>query len=461
MKLLVNIAFLIIALLFTVLVRQIVPVNTFDPYILTLDSVWQKSETTQEYFVDINNDNVPEKIRHYDINLQGNSIELWRGKKLKQIYIFKDNEKFIGKALKFADLDGDSIQELLFVTVKKDSAFLNILAYRAHTHLLYPVAKLAVDKILLRDGKTDVVNNFIETIGTTIFFDLQGGYTIQPRNTYKYVYGQHGILKTQLNSLVISSAKVFKNKQDTLLLATYIRSTGNTISHSEAVGLKNSTNKDTLKMYESVKHLEYAYGDFSSYILLYNDSLKFAFEPVEFFGWTNFTKSVLVNIENQPHIVALTNAQIDEPVNNKCKSISVCDMQGNVLHKKALADNLTEVFGENNQLVFWGDKKLFSADSNLELKTEVENISYAHGFVDVNRDGEAEFLAYRNNELLIFSSSFELLSSFRVEQEFTPYPENKASQAFTPTTHLFTAAVCFITGFRIPKTISLFSNIHF
>jgi len=323
LKLLVNIAFLIIALLFTVLVRQIVPVNTFDPYILTIDSVWQKPETTQEYFVDINNDNVPEKIRHYDINLQGNSIELWRGKKLKQIYIFKDNEKFIGKALKFADLDGDSIQELLFVTVKKDSAFLNILAYRAHTHLLYPVAKLAVDKILLRDEKTDVVNNFIETIGQTIFFDLQGGYTIQPRNTYKYVYGQHGIRKTQLNSLVIPSAKAFVYNKDTFLLATYIRSTGNTISHDEAMSLKNANDKDSFAVYVKFNHLEYAYGDFSSYILLYNDSLKFAFEPVEFFGWTNFTKSVLVNIENQPHIVALTNAQIDEPVNNKCKSISV------------------------------------------------------------------------------------------------------------------------------------------
>jgi len=426
LKLFVNIAIFIIALLFTVLVRQIVPENTFDPYILTLDSVWQKPETMQEYFIDINNDKVPEKIRHYDINLQGNSIELWREKKLKQIYIFKDNEKFIGNALKFADLDGDSIQELLFVSVKKDSAYLNILAYKAHTRLLYPVAKLAIDKILLCDGKTDVANNFIETIGRTIYFDLQGGYTIQPRNTYKYIYGQHGVSKSHINSLVTPSTKAFSYKQDTFLLATFVRSTGNTISHNEAVSLKNSTNKDTLKMYETVKHLEYAYGDFSSYILLYGDSLNFAFEPVEFFGWTNYTKSVLLDIDNQPHIVALTNAQIDEPENNRCKSIAICDLQGNVTKKIALPYNLSDVFCENNQLVFFGDKTLFSADSNLKLKTEIENISFAHGFVDVNRDGEADFLAYRNNELLVFSSSFELLSGFRVEQEFTPYPEKNS-----------------------------------
>lgn len=424
MKQFIYILLLVFALAITLLVRQVIPHTYFDAYVITLDSVWEKPKAEQEYWVDINNDKVPEKFRHHDINLQGNSIELWRGKKLNQIYIFKDNEKFISNTLKFADIDGDSIRELLFVSEKKDSAYLNILAYKAHTQLLYPIRKIAIEKIKLRDGKTDVVNNFIETSGASVYFDLQAGYTVQPRNIYNYNFDQNTILKTRRNGLVIPELIAFEYKDTPFLLASYVKATSNTLSHIDAEIMRSSTNKDTFAMYEKYKHLEYEYGDFSSYILVYNDSMQFAFEPVEFFGWTNFTKSVLMDIDNEPYIIALTNAQLDEQENKPCKTITICDLHGKIKKQIPLPHNYTDVFCDNNRLVFYGEKSLYVADNQLETNERIDDVTHAHGFVDMNNDTEVEFVAFRNNVLTVFSSDFETLASFTVEQEFAPYPEN-------------------------------------
>ncbi len=267
--------------------------------------------------------------------------------------------------------------------------------------------------------------------GSAIYFDLQGGYSVQPRNIYKYDFEQKKLTKTKLTSLVTPEVLPFKYNGKDLLLATYVRSTGNTISHKEAEGLRNSTNKDTLEMYQSVKHLEYNYGDFASYLLLYNAQLDFEFQPIEYFGWTNFTKSTLLDIDGLPHIVTFTNALIDEPDNKRCKLVSVCNLQGKVLKQLPLPHNYTDVFAQKGKVVFYANKTLYLNNDKLEPLREISDIAHPYGFVDINHDNKSEFVAFQNNVLTIFSEDFDVNATFKIDQEFTPFPENKSFTVFS------------------------------
>ncbi len=425
-----KIVFGIIALAFTLLISQIVPDDQFEPYKLTLDTVWEKEEAQQEYWVDINNDKNLEKIRHHNINIVGHSIEFRRGDKLNQIYIFKGREQFIGKKLTFADVDGNLTKELLFVSVKDSTAYLNILSYDAATKVLLPVDKIVLDTLKRHNEKPDVINNFVLASGGNVYLDLQGGYAVQPRNTYKYNFEHKTISKTKLNSLVTPEMQLFNSQGKCFLLATHVKSTGNTISHQEAEMLKNSTDKDTLQIYNELKHLEYAYGDFSSYILLYNDKLDFAFEPIAFFGWTNFTKTALITIDSIPHIVAFTNAPLDEEDNKRSKLVTICNLQGKVLNQMPLPHDYSDIFTNNKSIVFYADKTLYLKNKQLELLNEIYDITYSYGFTDINQDNEPEFVAYRNNVLTVFSENFDINATFNIEQEFAPYPEKKVISTF-------------------------------
>lgn len=413
----------LIALVFVILISQTVPKDKFAPYILQLDSLWAKENTQQEYLIDIAGNKNIAVIRHHNINISGHSIEFQQDEKIQQVHIFENGEKFIGKYLKFADIDGNSSQELIFVSAQENVAYLNIFLYNANKKNILPVERIKIDTIKKFNGEIDAVNNFIVTDGYDIYFDLQGSYSIQPRNIYKYDFKNKKHIKNKLNGLVTPKVHHFNFQNHNYLLATYVRATSNTISSKDAELLRTSTNKDTLAMYEKYKHLEYAYGDFSSYILLYNDSLRFAFEPIEFFAWTNYTKATIVPINDTPHIFAFTNSQMDEPDHQKCKLVTICNLHGEIIKQIPLPHDYSDIYSDNEKVIFYGDKTLFITNGNLDPINEIENITYAYGYADIENDNKPEFVAFKDNVLTIYSADFEINAILKIEQEFAPYPE--------------------------------------
>lgn len=414
---------LLFAFVFTITISKIVPNDKFEAYKLELDSLWEKIDSEQEYLIDITGNYTTEIIRHHNINLPGHSIVFQQENKIQQVHIFEYGDEFIGKYLKFADIDSNNTQELIFVSAKNFNAYLNIYSYNAETKELLSKERIKIDTIGRFNDKMDAINNFIATTGNNIYLDLQGSYSVQPRNIYKYNLDDKTFTKNRLNSLVTPEVKHFKYQKENYLLASYVRATGNTLSPTEAEMLRTSTDEDTLAIYEELKHLEYEYGDFSSYILLYDDNLNFAFEPIEFFGWTNFTKGVIVLIDNIPHIVAFTNAQMNEPENEKCKLVTVCNLKGEIIKQIPLLYNFTDIYTVKNRIIFYGEKTLFITDENLNPINEIENISFVQGFVDINNDKKNDFVAFSNNVLKIYSENLKLNATYKIEQEFAPYPE--------------------------------------
>jgi len=417
---LTNILLIAIALVFTILISKIIPKKQFDPYILELDSTWRKEATDQEYYLDVNNDSASESILHHRINKSGHSIEYRHNKALNEIYIFDKNELFISRFLKLADINQDGARDIIFITAIKQVAYLNILEYNFTKNLLLPLKKIRIDTISYFNNAPDVINNSLITNNHEIYFDLHAGYTIQPRNIYKYDLKNGKLVKTERSSIVNEKLELLSYHNKEYLLAKRVIAAGNTVSPWESEGLRKSGNKDTLQMYEETKDKIYQYGDFASYTFLYNEDLRFAFTPVEFFGWTNYTLSEFIRVNDIPHIISLTNSKIAQ---NKKAEAALYDLKGQVIKKVKLSYGYDKLFTNGKEIVLHSENYLDIYSPELVHCNRCEEIADAYGFFDINSSNLKEFIAFNKNELLVFSNDFKERTSFRIEQEFAPVPE--------------------------------------
>jgi len=412
-----------IALLFTIIIGKIVPDKQFEPYTIALDSVWNKKAGDQEYVVDLNDDASPEFVTHHNINQSGHSIEYRRNDDLHTVHIFYKEDFFISRFLHFSDVNQDGKKEIIFITAIDTIAWLNIFAYNSDLDHYRPARKIEIGPINYYNNKPDVINYAIISNQPSVYFDLTPGYSVSGRHIYKYDFAADSLSKTYKNSFVIKKTGLINYNGEDYLLAKEMLATCNTMTRNDYESMEKSTNKDTIEMfkiYKPLKHLVYDYGDFSSYILLYNDSLKFAFEPIEFFGWTNFTKSEFINIKGIPHIIALTNTDKGDTIS---KVITLCDLKGNIVKQLPLPYNFTEIYTGNDRIVFKDKENLFVYSDKLEMIKQIPDITHSAGFFDIDGDQESEFIAFRNNEMIVLSPDFNVNATFNIKQEFAPYPE--------------------------------------
>ncbi|NCB07984.1 MAG: GHKL domain-containing protein [Bacteroidia bacterium] len=92
--------------------------------------------------------------------------------------------------------------------------------------------------------------------------------------------------------------------------------------------------------------------------------------------------------------------------------------------------DFTGVFPGNGNVVFYGNKTLYLYSMNLEPVKEIKNITFASGFFDIDHDSKKEFIAFDNNEMVIFSEGFRHKTTFKIEQEFAPFPEKNGISLF-------------------------------
>lgn len=417
---------LVLALSITALISRVIPEKQFAPYTLELDSVWQKNTADQEYVVDINKDSVPEFFTHHNINQTGHSIEYRKKNHLHTIHIFYKDDFFISKFLYFHDVIQDGKKEIIFITAIDKIAWLNIFTFNDVLGQYKQERKIEIGPVRYYNNKPDAINYFIFAHQSEIYFDLTPGYSVSNRHIYKFDCTNNSLTLNDKNSFVIKKAGLINQNGENYLLAREMLATGNTMTRFDYESMEKSTDKDTIEMfktYKPLKHLVYDYGDFSSYILLFNSKLKFAFDPIEFVGWTNYTKSEFLTINNIPHIAALTNTDIG---NIKNKLITICDFKGKIVKQMPLPHDYTDIYTGNGNIVFKDKKNLFVYSNTLEMVKTVPNITVSAGFFDINGDKESEFIAFRNNEMLVFSPDFDLNARFDIGQEFIPYPEENS-----------------------------------
>lgn len=437
--LIIKVIVLVIALAFTILISQIIPKNQFEPWSIELNSLRQKQAGTREYVVDLNNDSLTETIIHRNINKASSTLEYIQNGHLQVFAKFAKEEVVISNNFHFADINHDSISELIFLSVIQDSVYLHIIGFDFHPQNAYLIARINVEYVRYSSANLpDVTNSTLITNQSNIFFNLNAGYSIQPRHLYKYDFENKTLRKTPQSSITTTGLDYLNFDQQSYVLSKSNQATGNTINPKTFERFKNTKQKDSLEFYHHIKNSDivYQYGDFASYILLYDDRLNYAFEPPVFIGWTNYTKSEFVKIDGIPHIVSLTNTLQGDTL---VRMITICSLKGEVIKKMALTLDYTQIFTEKDKIVLVG-KDFFHVYSNqLELLKEVLEITYCSGFYDINQDFEKEFIAFRHNEMVVLSQDFDINATFPISQEFAPYPEeNRISLLQIGDRHSFT-----------------------
>jgi signal transduction histidine kinase len=415
---------IIIAIGLTILIVQLVPKNQFTPYRLELDSTWVKETDVQDYLVDLNNDFKYEIIRHNHINKPGHSLELIYKNRVSVLAVSYEKSFTISKLLRFADVNQDGIREMIFVSVTDNIARLFFMGFDFKTNSDSPVPNyhvVEVDSAGYWDNLPDVINYDILANGSDLYFDLQAGYNVQPRNLYKYNFQTKKLIKTKPGSIVNKELEFIRHHGQDYLLAKKVVATANTVKREHAEKCRTSKNADSVKAYELVKNLNYEYGDFSSYILLYNENLNFAFTPVEFFGKTNYTLSGLLWDDTTPRIISLTNNQLNDTTQRK---ITLCNLNGDIVKQLPATENYDHLYADKNTFALYCNENLDVYSSGLKMENRVAGLTFASGFYDLGPDSGHEFIAFENNEIIVFSENFHRKTSFTIAQEFAPYPVN-------------------------------------
>lgn len=410
----------VISLLITLLVSRIVPKKTFDRHVIEVDSVWHTEEACQDYLVDVNGDLEIEKIRHRNINKPGQSIELHQKSGVKVIGIFNESEIFVSKSLYFADVNGDSSLEILFVTAVANKVSLYIFENFFPNSGSPPesITQVDLDTIGYINQHPDVTNSRILSVGADIYLDLQAGYSIQPRRFYSYNFLSHKLRKSPLNSITVHDFEIINSVNRRFILAKKTIATANTFSIDQLDAFRNSANADSNKAYERIKDQCYQYGDFAAYTLLLNDSLQFAFEPISWDGWSKFTSSVFVVIDKLPMIVSIVNDRKDD----MRSWITTFDFHGRKQKEVEVKEEFKQIFSDIKQIVAQTPKGLALLSDGLEIEMVIEDIQYPIGFIDLDDDGISEFLGFNKNCLIVFSNNFKSKTELVIEQEFSPLP---------------------------------------
>lgn len=419
-----KIILILIAVVITVLISLIIPENQFKRYHIELDSTWAKEADRQDYIVDFNNDQTDEIIRHDHINKPGHTLELIYHKQVSVIGIFGEKAFIVSRSLKFADVNQDGIKEMIFIAVSNHSAGLFIMEFDFNKKGKPPVPKfhqIEIDTVYYQNNVPDVINYQILTDKSDIIFDLQSGYSIQPRNLYKYNFHSKKLIRTPRNSIVNKELELLNFQNQPYLLAKKVLVTANTWSQEQATIFKNSKNSDSLKIYDRIKSKIYDVGDFSSYILLYNSKLEFAFNPIEFHGWTNYNLSGFLWIDHNPHIISLTNNQINDSTK---RYITLCNLHGDIRTQIHADENFENLFADSSTFVLQCNDKLYVYPSGLKPEKQIDGFSFASGFYDLTSNPVKEFICFEKNKLNVFSENFKWEASFKFAQEFAPYPEN-------------------------------------
>ena len=306
----------------------------------------------------------------------------------------------------FGNYDNDRFKEIYVLTFKNDSLFINI------NEFLEP-GGLSLDRVYLTsicqvNGKvtsTIYPAGFFDTDGDgkgELFFSIQTGFGLEPRRFYSYDIA-HNVLKiSEFTGMCLQNPKMFDIDGD---------------GRPEFFGLTGASgNYKTLS----------PYSDMSSWLMVYDDQLKFKFPPVEFPGFTNvldafpYTKGNLKGIMVN-HFTGSADTSVLKPriMLYSIDGKKISDREYSYYGLKGFT-SLIVLKSKNIDRVFLLGTDLIEINDKLEVLKRVKsglNTSYNSYCLDIDFDGDDELVLYSLDEekLVIYNSSLQKLTESKLK----------------------------------------------
>lgn len=355
-----------------------------------------------------------------DINSDSISEAFYRGKGTPYFYVvvqnndmgvydqwnFKDSIDSDLSEFFFGNFDNDRYKEIYAFTYKNDSLFININEFFEPGGLR--LNRIYLTRICQVNGKvtsTIYPAGIFDTDGDgsgEFFFSIQTGFGLEPRRFYSYDIA-HNILKSsEFTGMAVRNPKMFDLDDD---------------GRPEFIGMTGA----------SGNYKTWApYSDMSSWLMIYDDQLKFKYPPVEFPGFTNtldafpYTKGNLKRIIAN-HFTGSADTSVLKPrillYSNDGKKI--CDREYSYYGLKGFT-SLIILKHNNSDRVYLLGTDLIEIDDNLDVLKKVKSpldFYYTSYILDINFDGEEELLLYSQDQekLVIYNAALQKLTESEIK----------------------------------------------
>jgi len=361
-------------------------------------------------YEDLNSDTISEVIRSGKGTPYFNILVLDNDMRVYDQWNLQDSMDLDMSDFFFGNYDHDRFKEIYVFTYKNDSLFININEFFDN-----PGTKLDhiyITKIRVINKKvTSIVwpAGFFDTNGDgkdELFFSIQTGFGVEPRRLYSFDIAHKELKSSQLTGVICQFPKMVDADGD---------------GRPEIFGLMGASGNSKTW---------YPFSDWSTWLMIFNDSLKFKFPPIEFPGLTNtmeiesYTKGGFKGYVVS-HITGSADTTVIKP------RIMFYSLDGKKIKERLFSD-----IGLNSRprmmiLKTWnGDRIYFMGNEIIELndqllvinrvKSPFNTLYFTSYQEDINFDGENELLLYSVDEekLVVYNAALKKIAEARLKGSF-------------------------------------------
>jgi two-component sensor histidine kinase len=352
-------------------------------------------------YYDLNSDSISEVvylgkgIPYFHIMIEDNNARVYDQWNLQDSIDLDMSDIFFG------NFDNDRYKEICIFTYKEDSLFLNVNEY-------FDPHGLKLDRVYIT--KIRVINKKVTSVVSPagffdinrdgmneLFFSIHTGFGLQPRKLYSFDIVNKKLKSSQLTGVICQYPKMVDSDGD---------------GRPEIFGTIGASGN-----YKT----DVPFSDSSTWLMVFDDSLRFKFPPVEFPGLTNqLVTDFYENARLKGYVLSLHTMSTDTTVFKP--RVMLYSLDGEKIREKLYRDlglnTLTNYvymgvlkIRSKDRIYFLGNK-LIELNDQLEVINKVEspfNSSFRFYMIDINFDGEDDLLLYSVGEekLVVYNAALQ------------------------------------------------------
>ena len=361
-----------------------------------------------ESYVDLNSDSISEIIcpvkglPYYYIVVMNNDHKVYDQWNLMDNADPTLSGSFIG------NFDNDSFSEIYIFTYKGDSLFINI------NEFLEPkgtrLDRVYITKIgFLKGIVTSKVRHagFFDNDGdgkAELYFSIQTGYGLEPRLLYCFDIVHKELKTSQFTGVICQNPSMSDIDGD---------------NKPEIYGIVGASGNYKIRP---------PYTDSSTWLMVFNENLKFEFPPVEFPGLTNILETkAYANGDFKGYISSYNTGSADTSVLKP--RIMLFSTGGKMIRDRSYFDLglkpypwLTLLKQHNSDRVFLLGNQLLEINDKLEVINKAKSpfhSVYTFFWADINFDNKDELVLYSDNEekLVVYNSELRRITEAELKAD--------------------------------------------